>query len=326
MELISLYYFTELAKDLHMTRTAERLFISQQTLSNHIARLESCYGTALLYRKPALSLTPAGECVLASARTIITEEANLKAILSDIEQQQRGVLRFGASTLRMNTSLPHVLPRFSERFPLVEIRLTDTISSELTELVLDGELDLALTVSRRTNPRLMEEPVMDDQVYLCVADSLLRQHYGDEAEHIKAKSAHGAMIQDFARLPFCLLENRIGEKIMECFAEAQVTPWAYITSTYTHISASICFQRLAAAFIPHVCLAEQRRHIPGDINIFPLLHTGQPLVQRVNLIRLRDRYLPRPARYFQDLMSGYLRAIEQVRLERIAAPEKTGRE
>ena len=56
MDLISLYYFSELAKDLHMTRTANRLFISQQTLSNHIQRLEDYYGTKLFHRKPALPL------------------------------------------------------------------------------------------------------------------------------------------------------------------------------------------------------------------------------------------------------------------------------
>ncbi|MBR0356051.1 MAG: LysR family transcriptional regulator, partial [Clostridia bacterium] len=227
MELISLYYFTELTKDLHMTRTAERLYISQQTLSNHIARLESYYGTPLLYRKPALSLTPAGEYVLSSAKTILNEEANLKAILSDVEQQERGILRFGASTLRMNTSLPHILPQFSKRFPQVEIRLTDTISSELTELVLDGELDLALTVSRKADPRLMEDRMMDDQVYLCVADSLLQEYYGDKADSLKACSANGAYLGNFSQLPFCLLENRIGEKIYECFAEAQIKPKAY---------------------------------------------------------------------------------------------------
>ena len=60
MNLISLYYFSELAKDLHMTQTANRLFISQQTLSNHIKRLEEQLGVKLLYRKPALSLTYAG--------------------------------------------------------------------------------------------------------------------------------------------------------------------------------------------------------------------------------------------------------------------------
>lgn len=317
MELVSLYYFTELAKDLHMTRTAERLYISQQTLSNHIARLESYYGTPLLFRKPSLSLTPAGEYVLASARSILNEEANLKAILSDVEQQERGILRFGASTLRMNASLPHILPRFSERFPKVEIRLTDTISSELTELVLDGELDLALTVSSRTDPRLTEDHMMDDQVYLCVADSLLRDYYGEESAALKARSKEGAYLGDFSLLPFCLFENRIGELIHECFAEAQITPRAYITSTYTQISTAICFERLAAAFIPHVCLAEQRGEIPEDINIFPLFHNGHPLLQTVNLIRLRDRYLPRSTRYFQDLLSGYLRAVEQVHLERV---------
>ena len=317
MELVSLYYFTELAKDLHMTRTAERLYISQQTLSNHIARLESYYGAPLLYRKPSLALTPAGEYVLSSARTILNEEANLKAILSDVEKEERGILRFGASTLRMNTSLPHILPQFSQRFPKVEVRLTDTISSELTELVLDGELDMALTVSNKADARLAEDHMMDDQVYLCVAESLLQAYYGEEAASLKACSANGADLGNFSRLPFCLLENRIGERIRECFAEARVTPWAYITSTYTHISASVCFQRLAAAFIPHICLVEQRRDIPKDINIFPLLHNGHPLFQEVNLIRLRDRYSPRPLRYFQDLLSGYLRAVEQVHLERV---------
>ena len=155
------------------------------------------------------------------------------------------------------------------------------------------------------------------QVYLCVSDALLEQYYGDETPSLKARSANGADLGNFARLPFCLLENRIGEKLYECFAEAHITPWAYITSTYTHISASVCFQKLAAAFIPHICLVEQRREIPKDINIFPLLHNGHPLFQEVNLIRLRDRYAPRPLRYFQDLLSGYLRAVEQVHLERI---------
>ena len=57
MDLISLHYFQELSKDLNMTKTAERLYISQQTLSNHIQRLEQYYNAPLFYRKPSLSLT-----------------------------------------------------------------------------------------------------------------------------------------------------------------------------------------------------------------------------------------------------------------------------
>ena len=114
MDLISLYYFQELSKDLNMTKTAERLYISQQTLSNHIQRLEQYYGTKLFYRlfyrKPSLSLTCAGEFVLSFAQVVGKEERNLKDILSDVEHQERGTLRFGASMARGSQFLPIILP------------------------------------------------------------------------------------------------------------------------------------------------------------------------------------------------------------------------
>ena len=93
MDMVSLYYFSEVAKDLNITRTANRLFISQQTLSNHIHRLEEYYNAQLLHRKPSLSLTLAGEFVLGFAEVMNKEHTNLKDILSDIERQERGVLR-----------------------------------------------------------------------------------------------------------------------------------------------------------------------------------------------------------------------------------------
>ena len=152
MDLISLYYFSELAKDLHMTRTASRLFISQQTLSNHIQRLEDYYGTRLLHRKPALSLTTAGEFVLGFANTVNKEQVNLKDILFDIAQQERGVLRFGASALRLNLCLPAILPRFSARYPNVELRITDTVTARLEPLVLDGSWISRLPSTGRSTP------------------------------------------------------------------------------------------------------------------------------------------------------------------------------
>ena len=317
LELISLYYFSELAKDMHITKTAERLFVTQQTLSNHIARLENYFGVQLLYRRPRLSLTTAGEFVLAFAGVIEQEHTNLKDILSDIEQQERGAIRFGASTLRMNTSLPHILPRFSERYPNVELRLTDTITSKLVPLVLDGQLDFAIALSDNPDPKLVGHHLMEDHVYLCVADSLLRRCYGEETDALKARAEHGASVRDFARLPFCMLNNRMGEQIRSCFAEADVVPRAYMTSTYTQIGTNICFERLAAAFIPHACLVDQRGNLPDDVNVFPLLSEGKPLVQDMSLIRRKDRYLPHFFKFFLDLLFQYYAEIENIRMDRV---------
>lgn len=298
-----------------MTRTANRLFISQQTLSNHIQRLEEYYGAKLLYRKPTLSLTCAGEFVLAFANVVNQEHLNLKDILSDVEQQERGVLRFGASTLRLNACLPSVLPEFAARYPQVEIRITDTISSQLEPMVLEGQLDYAIVLSSQSNPKLVNNHLMNDQVYLCVADSLLHKYYGSRTEQLKTEALGGANVKNFAELPFCMFSNRMGSEIQECFDEAGVTPKSFLTSTYTQISTTVCFQRLAAAFISQMSLVNQRSQIPDDINIFPLYRGSRPVVQQLDLIRHKDRYLSHYSKFFLDLLFSYFADAEQIHME-----------
>lgn len=317
MDLISLYYFSELAKDLHMTRTANRLFISQQTLSNHVQRLEDYYGTKLFYRKPSLSLTTAGEFVLSFAHVVNKEQVNLKDILSDIARQERGVLRFGASSLRLNMCLPAILPQFSARYPNVDIQITDAVTKQLEPLVLNGSLDFAVTLNGEDHPRLVNHQLMDDQVYLCVADSLLRSCYREETRSLKEKAIGGADVKDFARLPFCIFNNRAGRQINQCFEAANITPRAYITSTYTRIGTIACFQRLAACFISQMQLVSQEGEVPPDLNIFPLHYKGQPLTQRLSLIRMKDRYLSHYSKFFLDLLFQYFSSVESVHLGRM---------
>ena len=95
MNLISLYYFTELAKELHVTNTSQRLYISQQNLTQHIQRLEQHYGVLLFVRKPKLALTYAGEQLLIAANKILAEETELINRLSNISKTGAGRLRVG---------------------------------------------------------------------------------------------------------------------------------------------------------------------------------------------------------------------------------------
>ena len=76
-DTISLYYFTEAAKDLNFTQTASRLFLSQQNLSSHIARLESKCGCKLFLRKPKMQLTYEGELFLSYAKEAVASESNI---------------------------------------------------------------------------------------------------------------------------------------------------------------------------------------------------------------------------------------------------------
>lgn len=317
MDLTSLYYFSELSKDLHITRTANRLYISQQTLSNHILRLEEYYGVSLLHRKPALSLTYAGEYVLAFAKTVLREEANLRDILVDVQHQERGAILFGASTLRMSSCLPSVLPDFSARYPNVEIRITNANSRQLEQAILSGDLDLAVVVSVTDAPDIAQRRLMSDQIYLCVTNALLLQYYGDQAEELKKKSRDGADIKDFSRLPFCMLNNRMGQSIKRCFDEAEVTPKVYTTSEYIQIGTSIGLTGLAACFATRTSLINQHEKVSDELNIFPLYRGPEPVLQEISIIHHKNRYLSSYSRCFMELVSAYFSRIEQLPIDRI---------
>ena len=178
MDIISLYYFKELSKDLNMTKTAERLFITQQTLSNHIIRLEKEYGVEFFHRAPKMTMTDAGRQMLEAARNILEEESKVRNIINDLKHQESGTLRFGASTQRSHNCLPAVLPAFSERYPKVNLHLTDAISPRLQELMLNDDLDLALTTVLNTHPLLTYEFVVPYRIYLCISERLLQKYYG----------------------------------------------------------------------------------------------------------------------------------------------------
>lgn len=177
MDIESLYYFSELSKSLNMTHTANRLYISQQTLSNHIQRLENFYGTPLFYRKPKLSLTSAGTEVLKFADMVIINHQNLKDTLSDMSKEERGTIRFSSSALRLSTCFSAVLPKFHERYPLVDFQITEAVTSKLVPLLTSNDLDLGIIAYSDSHPEIEQKLLLNDKLYLCVSEKLLDQFY-----------------------------------------------------------------------------------------------------------------------------------------------------
>lgn len=327
MELESLYYFAETARDLHITRTAHRLHISQQTLSNHIMRLEEYYGAKLFYRYPALQLTSAGKEVLNFAHHVHQEETNLKAILADTLQSDTGEITLSASSPRFNYYLPNVLEKFSAKYPNVIIDLIDKTSDDSEMLVQKNQVDFAVTVD--TEPQKLRVNVRatyDDPVYFCVSDKLLRKHYGQESESIKAKAfSEGADMKDFARLPFLIVSplGRMGKRIAQCFSLAGYEPNVYLKAGYTTIMAPLCNAALAGCFTSHMNLARWHYNMNADVNIFPLCYKGEPVLLKIYVIYSKKRYLNHHCRYFIDLLEEQFSVIGGEKLARISTA-KTG--
>lgn len=318
MDTQSLYYFVEATKDMHFTKTANRLYISQQTLSNHIKRLEQELGTTLFQREPKITLTYAGTLTLQCAKQLLQNMDNLAIQLQDIRDEKRGVLKIGAGSNRASLFLPDVISEFSKHYPNIQIQVVDNISAVLEQKVDAGELDFAVVlVTQDTNRPYLN--LIEDAVCLCVSEQLLRKYYNSEADILKIRAVHGANLQDFARMPFCIPHNRLGDQLRAYFKETGCHINENITTVSGNLAIYLCLQGISASFSTQFNLNNYIRIFGNNINIFPISYHGKQLKRQFALIRPQNRYLSSYATLFQELTLQYFNDLQQKDFVRVVS-------
>lgn len=156
MNLRDLRYLVALADLRHFGRAADACFVSQPTLSTQIRKLEEELGVVLIERAPRkVMLTAAGQDAVQRARRIVAEVDELKESARRSRDPTSGALRLGVFPTLGPYLLPHVVPQLRERFPQLELLLTEEKSDVLLARLREGKLDAAL----------LALPVHDDQLH-----------------------------------------------------------------------------------------------------------------------------------------------------------------
>jgi len=137
--------FVVLAEELHFRRAAERLNMTQPSLSARVKALEEEVGAVLLDRdRRNVRLTAAGEIFreFASSTMARTEEAVMSARRAAAGESGR--LRFGFTGLTTYDGMPELVQLFRARFPGVEVELVSAGTDQLQADMLAGTIDVAL--------------------------------------------------------------------------------------------------------------------------------------------------------------------------------------
>jgi DNA-binding transcriptional LysR family regulator len=123
------------------TGAGQRLGLSQPTVSQHIKKLESAVGRALVLRDTRdVRLTDAGDALAGFARSILAAHASAEAYFAG--PATRGRLRFGAADDLAITQLPRILRHFRQQNPQITLELTVGQSGPLVRRLAAGQLDL----------------------------------------------------------------------------------------------------------------------------------------------------------------------------------------
>lgn len=144
VHLRDLRYFVAVAEELHFTRAAERLFVSQPALSKQIGQLERQLRVRLLVRdRRSVALTAAGEAFLDRAHALLAAWDGAPHEVAEAAARAEAVLIVGFSTSVGRDILPAVSARFTERRPGWRLQLRQVDWHDPTAGVADHSSDVA---------------------------------------------------------------------------------------------------------------------------------------------------------------------------------------
>jgi DNA-binding transcriptional LysR family regulator len=169
VELRQLEYFIAVAEERSFSRGAERAHVVQSAVSTAVAKLEHELGIRLLDRtRNRITPTPAGAAFLTAARDTVAAARRAEHSVARYRDQLSGSVDLGILMSTGPLDLPAVLGRFHLRYPLVSVRLRQSVAGTTGHLaaLADGSLDLALVAATHAPANVTLQPIAREPLLL----------------------------------------------------------------------------------------------------------------------------------------------------------------
>lgn len=257
INFLNLEYFLVAAEELNFTRAAKRLFISQQSLSNHISNLEKEFDVVLFNRTTPLTLTYAGQALKNKARKLLALKEETYRELADIKDFSVGQLTIGVSHTRGRIILPEVLPLYKERFPNIELQLVEGNSSELAAGLLHGDIDLIIDMLPFKVEQVETVPICEEEILLAVPDVVLERAFPGRLAEIKEQLSIHPDLSILQDCPFLMLHkgNRVRTIADEMFEDAQITPNIILETENIETVLALTLKGMGITFYPRMFIS-----------------------------------------------------------------------
>ena len=281
-----------------VSKAAQRLRIAQPALSRQIRDLEQELGFRLFDRVGRhLALTSEGEQFLSDCRGLLNYAAAIGERAQLLRRGDTGVLKLAASPQHIESVLSQFLPRYTQRFPNVEVQVIEAAGRESLAMLERGEIHLAqnlLHAIETDDPRFTSLPL--ESVELLAAS---------HPSHILA----GGGAIDIGRLaaqPLLLLDPEfVVRRTFDAACRlAGLKPNIRFASRAPHTLLALAEGGHGVAVIPSQLRCDRYR-----LRIVRITSRGRPLREPLAMLWDRRRPLPRYAAAYCEMLSEYVREV-----------------
>jgi len=308
MGLRGLRYYLVAAEEMNFRRAAEKLYITQQTLSVHIQKLEKQYGAQLFERKPRLMLTPAGAALVEYARKTLRLEKLFRSQLADLSDTSLGHMEVGITGIRGTIFMPRIWESFHRNFPNITLSLTEASTSRLDDLLQQGLLDLYIGVDAPVRSDTEVWTLSQEKVCCVASQSFLDAHFPDGGSTLTEKARReGLELADLLDLPLVAFSrgNSLRDTLEEFYENRNRRPNIVLETSRHDLVLRFCQQGSGIGLIYQMILYDMLNTMRDDpsLRIFPMKNLSLP--KYTNLVYRRESFKPR-------YIAGFIRTAQAV--------------
>jgi DNA-binding transcriptional LysR family regulator len=170
MDMKHLETFCKVAETGSFSRAGEAVYLTQPTVSGHIASLEQQVGLRLFDRLGRrVALTNGGQIFYRYAKEILRLRDEALNAIAEFSHVIKGRITIGGSTIPGEYFLPRVMGRFQKEAPGISISLVIADSQEIIDMLRAGEIEVGVVGMRFDGAGVDAYPLFHDRVIICAS-------------------------------------------------------------------------------------------------------------------------------------------------------------
>lgn len=283
--LNSLFVFYEVVKAGSFSRAAQRLFMTQPGVSNHVSQLEAQAGVALLNRgKGKFELTKEGRMVFRYAEKMEILARELEQNIRGLQKEGRLLLRIGAPPVYSRVVMPYILSSFQKAYPDIEIRLDAGGSDEMVGTLLSMHNDIVMVANMRSSKKLSVMPFLKEELVLITAKN-----------HPLA-GKRPVSLREIGGYPLIIREEGSGTRktVLSAFQSMNIRPSSLIEAKSTEFIKEWASQGKGVSIVVKRAVSDE------DAKSLCVVPLQEPLSMEVSVCFLKTRKNDRAIQRFSD--------------------------
>ena len=304
-------YVYAVYKEKSFSKAAEKLFISQPSLSANVKREELCVGYPIFDRstKP-LGLTEPGKKYIETVEKILSMQNEFSEYIDDLGDLKTGKLVLGGSSLYSSWVIPPLMGEFSKKYPQVKLELVEETTANLQRMLQSGEVDLVLDNCE------LEEDIFSRQFYRKEYLVLAVPKHFRINDNLKAFQVDVSAIRDLSFLdgavpnvdlgvlseePFILLkpENDTRMRAMELCRQHDFVPNIVFELDQQMTSYNVTCSGMGISFISNTLISK----VPESMDVVYYKLSGEQSSRNLSFYWKRNSYFSKVMREFLRLAS-----------------------